>query len=68
LLPKIDLRQYRANTTVSWVVAGYWTLTLALVWWTPWVEIPWFLTAAVGTLGRIATQPSSTDQKEERVE
>jgi uncharacterized membrane protein len=40
LLPKIDLRQYRANTTVSWVVAGYWTLTLALVWWTPWVEIP----------------------------
>jgi len=50
LLPHIDKRQYRLTTTVSWIVTGYWALTLVLVWWTPWVAIPWFLTSAVASV------------------
>jgi len=56
LLPDVDKRQYQAEATVSWIVTGYWALTLVLVWWTPWVEIAWFLTIAVGTAGRIVSR------------
>jgi uncharacterized membrane protein len=58
-LPDVDKRRYQAEVTVSWLVTAYWGLTLALVWWTPWVEIPWLLTAAVGSAGRIATRRSA---------
>jgi uncharacterized membrane protein len=60
LRPDIDVRRYRADTIVSWVVTGYWALTLALVWWTPWVEIAWFLTSAVGAAGRIIGRRSAS--------
>jgi uncharacterized membrane protein len=64
LRPEVDMRRYQADVTVSWIVTGYWAATLVLVWWTPWVEIPWFLTAAVGTVGRIASRrPSARDRR-----
>jgi hypothetical protein len=70
LLPDVDKRQYQAEATVSWIVTGYWALTLVLVWWTPWVEIAWFLTIAVGTAGRfVSRRPVSgtgNEQAEER--
>ncbi len=50
LLPDIDKHQYQANLIVSWVVTGYWALTLMFVWWTPWVQIPWFLTGLAGSI------------------
>jgi hypothetical protein len=56
LLPDVDKRQYQAEATVSWIVTGYRALTLVLVWWTPWVEIAWFLTIAVGTASRIVSR------------
>jgi hypothetical protein len=56
LLPQVDKEHFRASLIVSWVVVGYWTLTLALVWWTPWVEIGWFLTVPVGTVGRLVVR------------
>lgn len=59
LLPGVDKRRYQADAIVSRVVAGSWTLTLVLVWWTPWVEIAWFLAIAVGTAGRIVSRRSA---------
>jgi uncharacterized membrane protein len=56
LLPQVDKEHFRASLIVSWVVVGYWTLTLALVWWTPWVEIAWFFTVPVGTVGRLVVR------------
>lgn len=47
LRPAVDLARYRSNLTESWIVVGYWTLSLGLVWWTPWMQIPWYLTGAV---------------------
>ena len=38
--------------TVSWITTGYWVLTLALVWWTPWTGIPWLFTSLFATLVR----------------
>jgi uncharacterized membrane protein len=55
---RIGARDHRAEVTVSWVVTWYWLLTLMLVWWTPWVEILWFLTPAVGTAGRMLSRRS----------
>jgi uncharacterized membrane protein len=54
LLPGVDKERYRDTLIVSCGVVGYWTLTLALVWWTPWVEIFWSLTVFAGSVGRIA--------------
>jgi uncharacterized membrane protein len=67
--PAVDKARYEAEATVSWIVTGYWAATLAFVWWTPWVEIPWFLTAAVGTgcrgfIRRAASVRSSHAQKD----
>jgi uncharacterized membrane protein len=50
LLPYVDKRQYQITAIVSWIVTGYWALTLVLVWWTPWVAIAWFLTSAVASV------------------
>ncbi|MCF3136548.1 TMEM175 family protein [Streptomyces olivochromogenes] len=36
------------DVAISWVVTGYWGLTLLVAWWTPWVQILWFLSGAVG--------------------
>ncbi|MEU6218242.1 TMEM175 family protein [Streptomyces sp. NPDC047022] len=36
------------ESAVSWVVTGYWGLTLLIAWWTPWVQVLWFLSGAVG--------------------
>lgn len=43
---------YRAEVLVSWITTGYWVLTLALVWWTPWAGIPWLFTSLFATLVR----------------
>jgi uncharacterized membrane protein len=56
LLPRVDKEHFRTSLIVSWLVVGYWTLTLALVWWTPWVDIAWFFTVPVGTAGRLAVR------------
>jgi uncharacterized membrane protein len=52
LQPQVDVHRYLAEARVSWIVTAYWALTVLLVWWTPWVEIPWFLTGVVGSAGR----------------
>jgi len=62
----IGTRHYQADVTVSWVVTWYWALTLVLVWWTPWVEIPWFLTPAVGAAGRFISRRSSAGTADEQ--
>jgi uncharacterized membrane protein len=63
LRPKVDLRRYQADAATSWIVTGYWAGTLLLVWWTPWVEIPWFLTPAIGTaVARFASDRSIADE------
>jgi uncharacterized membrane protein len=57
LRPGVDLVRYRSNITESWIVVGYWTLSLGLVWWTPWMQIPWYLTGAVAAaLTRVMNQ------------
>jgi uncharacterized membrane protein len=66
LRPEVDLRRYRADALVSWIVTGYWAATLLLVWWTPWVEILWFLTPAVGNITRIALRGPTPDSEDER--
>jgi uncharacterized membrane protein len=50
LKSEVDVGPYRVITTVSWIVSGYWIATLAVVWWTPWGQIPWFLTSAVAAV------------------
>jgi hypothetical protein len=40
-------------------------VTLLLVWWTPWVEIPWFLTPAIGTVARFASRRSTAEAEAE---
>jgi uncharacterized membrane protein len=65
---KVDLRRYQADTGVSWIVTGYWAGTLLLVWWTPWVEIPWFLTPAIGTVARFSSDRSIADEKDNQGE
>jgi uncharacterized membrane protein len=52
LFPWVDRARYRDSVTVSWIVVGYWLLTLSLVWLTPWVGIPWAFTSQAGSLGR----------------
>jgi uncharacterized membrane protein len=47
LLPGADRRQAQTDATVSWIVVGYWILGVALVWWAPWEQIPWYLTSVV---------------------
>jgi uncharacterized membrane protein len=66
LRPEVDLRQYQADAVVSWIVTAYWAATLLLVWWTPWVEIPWFLTPAVGTAARLAGRRRGRDADDGR--
>jgi uncharacterized membrane protein len=66
LRPEVDLRRYQADALVSWIVTGYWAATLLLVWWTPWVEIPWFLTPAVGTIARLAIRRRAPAAKDEQ--
>jgi len=63
LNPGIEPAQVRVDTVAAWVSTAYWTATLLLVWWTPWVQIAWFLTFAVylGTrhvMGQRALRPS----------
>jgi uncharacterized membrane protein len=64
LLPNVDRRLYRATVAGSWIVVGYWAATLALVWWAPWVQIPWFLTGPVAYLARriMARRPVAPTQ------
>jgi uncharacterized membrane protein len=50
LQPEVDKERFRANLTVSFIVTGYWLATLAVVWWTPWVLIPWILTSGVAAV------------------
>jgi uncharacterized membrane protein len=52
LIEGADRDEYRAEVIVSWITTGYWVLTLALVWWTPWAGIPWFFSSAVASLVR----------------
>lgn len=62
LRPHINLGEYHADTVVSWIVTGYWFLSLVLVWWTPWVQIPWILTSAVGYLASRIVRRSPAPQ------
>jgi uncharacterized membrane protein len=50
LIPEANVGHYQRAAIVSWVVTGYWLLTLAFVWWTPWSEIPWFFASAVAAV------------------
>jgi uncharacterized membrane protein len=69
LLPDVDRRQYRADGVVSWIVTGYWAVTLVLVWWTPWVLIPWFLTGVVAYFaGRIVARRAVAGPQDKRAE
>jgi uncharacterized membrane protein len=52
LIEGADREDYRAEVLVSWITTGYWVLTLALVWWTPWAGIPWLFTSLFATLVR----------------
>ena len=52
LIPEADVARYQRDVTVSWVVTGYWAVTLLFVWWTPWSEIPWFFASLVASLAR----------------
>jgi uncharacterized membrane protein len=52
LIDEADRQDYRAEVIVSGIATGYWVLTLALVWWTPWVGIPWFFSTFVAALAR----------------
>jgi uncharacterized membrane protein len=65
LRPEADERRYRVDVAVSWIVTGYWIVTLVLVWWTPWIQIPWLLTPLIGYLaGLIVTRRAATrDQR-----
>lgn len=69
LLPEVDRERYRAETTVSFVVTAYWGATLAVVWWTPWVLIPWLLTSGVAfvaervTMRRLSAGPQDDPDK-----
>jgi uncharacterized membrane protein len=68
LRSEVDMRRYQADAVVSWIVTAYWAATLLLVWWTPWVEIAWFLTPAVGTVARLAARRRAPDAEDERAE
>jgi uncharacterized membrane protein len=60
LLTHVDRDAYRIETMVAWLVTGYWVLTLALVWWAPWVQIAWALTGLVASrASRILTRRAS---------
>ncbi|WP_392895451.1 TMEM175 family protein [Streptomyces sp. LN699] len=37
----------RLDSAISWLVTAYWGLTLLLAWWTPWVQLLWFLSGAI---------------------
>jgi hypothetical protein len=52
LIEGADRDEYRAEVLVSWITTGYWVLTLALVWWTPWAGIPWLFISLFATLVR----------------
>jgi uncharacterized membrane protein len=52
LIPEADEEHFRRAAIVSWVVTGYWLLTLAFFWWAPWSEIPWFFTSLAATVAR----------------
>ena len=53
----VDVAQFRADTRTSWLVVGYWMLILALLWWTPWIQIAWFLTSLVGSSANWLLRP-----------
>ncbi len=52
LIPEANLVQYRTDVTVAWVVVAYWVVSLTLVWWTPWSEIPWVFSSLAATAAR----------------
>jgi hypothetical protein len=61
MLPDVDRRQFAASTVGNWIGTAYWIVTLPLVWWAPWVQIPWFLAilvdlAALHAVGRLAAR------------
>ena len=40
------------SARISWIVTGYWILTLVLCWWTPWVIIAWSVSPVLPELLR----------------
>ncbi len=58
----VEPARVRVDRVAAWVSTAYWAATLLLVWWTPWVQIAWFLTFAVHLgarrrVGRPARRP-----------
>lgn len=51
----LDRGPIRTSAIVSWIVTGYWGVTLVLVWWlTPWMQLAWYLSPLVASLaGRL---------------
>ncbi|MFD7612401.1 TMEM175 family protein [Streptomyces sp. NPDC059828] len=43
-----DTPAQRLERTACWVVTGYWGLTMPIAWLTPWVQVLWFFSGAVG--------------------
>jgi uncharacterized membrane protein len=52
LIESADREDYRVEVLVSRISTGYWVLTLALVWWTPWAGIPWLFSSAGASVVR----------------
>jgi uncharacterized membrane protein len=48
LRPYVDRGRLQRQIVVAWITTGYWLLSLLLCWWTPWIQILWFLTFVVG--------------------
>ena len=63
LRPLADRAQIRRDIRVSWIATGWWALTLSLVWWTPWIQILWFLTFAVGIIATWALSRSTRKRR-----
>jgi uncharacterized membrane protein len=68
LRPLADRAQIRRDIVVSWIATGWWALTLLLVWWTPWIQILWFLTFAVGIIATSALSRSTRMRVPEAVD
>ena len=50
LRSEVDAQKFRRTARSSWLVAGWWGLSLALAWWTPWIILAWAATPVLFSL------------------